>query len=210
MSSTDSPLEVAIRAAVEASLDLDAWEVGKWSNSDRNEQWITSYLAIRLNEFARRTIGNKNAVLVTLESKVSWLVKHCGPAFVDDLGELSLGQRFDIAVWDEDSIVGLVEVKNAPRAHDESFGEDIKKLRRALHLGNFEKGGSLRWGVFLFSATSRRNGGATPCSAVQAELERRLFLCREIDDGPMTMTSQPVKDVSNCCLGWGAVQLSPD
>jgi hypothetical protein len=128
--------------------------------------------------------------------------------FDAELEGLTSRQRFDIAVWNEDHIVGLVEVKNAPRTNDTAFGHDIRKLRRALTLGGPARGGSLQWGVFLFSATRRRGGSAVPKMAVNAELERRLRLCQAADGESMIRKSTLVRDDDKCCLGWGAVQLS--
>lgn len=201
------PIDVILKAAVEASEDLEDWHLDEWSNVDRNEQWIHSYLAIRLNDYARKEMKDRTSVLVTLESKVSWLNRHCGKSSKSGPKDLTPGQRFDIAVWGDEGIEGLVEVKNAPRTNDKYFGDDVAKLECALDRWGPAYGGSLKWGVFLFSGTRRRDGHSVCCVAVQEELDRRLESLKAMASRPLICASSLVSDEDDCCLGWGAVQL---
>lgn len=203
-----SPLHVVLQAAIESSRDLGNWDINNWSNEDRNEQWTTSYVGIRLNDYAR-TIARSKSVLVTFESKVSWLNEHCGKSSEQRSSGLGEKQRFDIAVWQGDSIVGLVEVKNAPRTNDRSFCADILKMKQALDGWGLDHGGTLQWAVFLFSCTPRRGGGTDYRRALHSEMQRRLEQCAKALHGALDVTASPVEDVEHCRLGWAAVQFTP-
>lgn len=201
------PIDVILNAAVEASLDLDEWRAGEWSNDDRNEQWVHSYVAIRLNDYARSKARQRKAVLVTLESKVSWLDVHCDANRRRGRPSLTGRQRFDLAVWNRDHIEGLVEVKNAPRTHDDMFAKDLHRLRAALRRWGPECEGSLRWGAFLFSATVRRGVSRVPKIAVEDELRRRLQQCGVGKGTALIGASAVVAETDECHLGWGVVQV---
>jgi hypothetical protein len=202
------PIDVILKAAVEASWDLDEWRAGEWSNEDRNEQWVHSYVAIRLNDYARQKARQRNSVLVTLESKVSWLDVHCNANPRRGRPSLTGRQRFDLAVWNGDYIEGLVEVKNAPRTHDDVFTKDLQRLRAAIRRWGAECGGTLRWGAFLFSATVRKGGNRVPKIAVEEELQRRLQQCGVGKDAALIGNSAVVAEADDCHLGWGVVQAT--
>ena len=202
------PIDVILKSAVEASLHLDEWRAGEWSNDDRNEQWVHSYVAVRLNDYARRNARQPESVLVTLESKVSWLDVHCDANPRRGRPSFTGRQRFDLAVWNGDYIEGLVEIKNAPRTHDSVFTRDLQRLRAAIRRWGPECEGSLRWGAFLFSATVRRGGSRIPRLAVQEELQRRLQQCGVGKDAAIIGDSAVVAETDDCRLGWGVVQVT--
>ena len=61
-------------------------------------------------------------------------------------------QRFDLALWNPDGrIDGLVELKNAPAMDRYRFVEDTCRVARAIDCWGVAYGGSLSYGIVLFS-----------------------------------------------------------
>jgi hypothetical protein len=201
---------VILRAAVEASEDGQEASAPLDEITDRNEQWLQSYIAIRLNDEMRSLFASPDGIFVTHEARVSWMNEVTHTCAKPGRPPLTSAQRFDLAVWDREHVVGLIEAKNAPGMDQGRFTQDVRRLVKALDLWGADTGGSLRWTAHVFSvrltrAAARRglpNGLEAIYAARMKLLEYECFGC-EITKGFLRSN-----DNDDCLLGWGAIVLT--
>lgn len=201
-------LDTTLTAACMASEDSEESHLTLDQISDRNEPWICSYLAIKLTVLARKQ-GDSEAVYVTLEARVSWMPTMTSTANAKIPSLLSPGRRFDLAVWNDDGICGLLEVKNAPGMDNIRFMDDLKKLDAALASFGSRARGTLRWAAYLFSVRLSR-AQAEAGTSIKNLYERRLATAQNSREPKNIAYDFRASNRSkDCRTGWGVILLRP-
>ena len=211
--------KAALDAAVQSSRDIQDYGDPLSVVVERNEPWVHSYVGTRLNDLARRRHGDRTRrVYITYESRVSWINDQTcrNEAWPTGRppGGLRGGQRFDLAQWsNRDVIEGLVEIKNAPGMDDKRFAQDAWRLAWALRRWGVERGGTLKWGIYLFS---NRIGGESKRDCASQELKnshaRRVRTVRQaLDAFRIGAYHRPVEEGdAGCAMSWSALLIRPD
>jgi hypothetical protein len=161
VSTLRSWLVTCLKAAREAEQSSALEEATADDFGDRNEPWFHGHILHRLNDKLRVHYGTSRSkgIHTMPEAKVSWLDYHCslkdefGTRLVRGRPRKALGsqQRFDIAVWTEQSVVGLIEVKNAPRMDQYRSALDAERIHHALCRWKDPAPTSLEWGMIIVS-----------------------------------------------------------
>ena len=203
-------VDVILNATVEASEEGQEASLPLDEITDRNEQWVQSYIAVRLNDCMRAAFGSPTGIFVTHEARVSWMREVTHARARPGRPTLTSAQRFDLAIWDRDYVVGLVEVKNAPGMDRVRFGDDPRRLVQALDRWGITNDGSLRWAAHVFSVRLTRSAAArADPDALERLYDDRLASLSELcANRTIEAAFRRSNDGADCLVGWGVVVIT--
>ncbi len=217
VSTLQSWLFTCLKAAREAERSAALEEATANDFVDRNEPWFHGHILHRLNDTLRAHYRTSRAkgIHVMPEAKVSWLDFHCG--LKDESGRrlvrgrpleaLGNRQRFDIAVWTEESVVGLIEVKNAPRMDRYRSSLDADRIHKALCRWKDPVPTSLEWGMIIVSerlSISEAKDEANRLTRLKARMAGGARNAKEVCPGrnfKVAFEPEPSQDTHS--LWWG-------